>query len=358
MLELIGDCEGGCTLKRANRLSSGLALLHEELFDVALLDLGLPDSNGIETLLKLREREPDLPIIILTGLADEEFAEKAISQGAQDYLVKGKFNYDLLYRSIRYAVERKKAQLQLEAAYREMEAFSYSVSHDLRAPLLIIDGMSGRVLKKYYDALDDDGKGLLQAIRDEAKKMDRLINAILSLAKTGRQEIKISDHNMEHMVAEIAAQLAAVNQGRQVSIKVMPLPPTRSDETLMRQVFTNLLSNAFKFTRERDDAAIEVGGRREGNEQVYYVKDNGAGFDMAHADRLFGTFQRLHGPKEFEGIGIGLSIVRRIIERHGGRVWAEGKLGEGATFYFSLPVAEILRRSNKSGKGKDQHLVY
>jgi len=193
------------------------------------------------------------------------------------------------------------------------------------------------VLKDYHDKLDDEGKNLLRLIQRNTKRMDQLVLALLEFSKAGRQEMLIAEINMEKMAALIACDLKEMFPERSINVDIKELPPAHGDIGLIRQVLTNLLSNAFKFTEHRDAASIEVRGRREDSENVYYVKDNGAGFDMEYADKLFKVFQRLHGLKEFEGIGIGLSIVDRIIRRHGGRVWAEGKPGEEATFYFTLP---------------------
>jgi PAS domain S-box-containing protein len=227
---------------------------------------------------------------------------------------------------------------ELEVAYKDMESFSYSVSHDLRAPLRIIDGMSDILLQDYHDKLDDEGKNLLKLIQRNTKRMDELVLALLELGKAGRQEMTIDEIDMKKASGRIVADLNAMFPERSIKVDVKELPPAHGDLTLIQQVLANLLSNAVKFTKDRDVADIEVGGRREDSKNVYYVKDNGVGFDTEYADKLFKVFQRLHSLKEFEGIGIGLSIVQRIIQRHGGRVWAEGKPGEGATFYFTLPV--------------------
>jgi light-regulated signal transduction histidine kinase (bacteriophytochrome) len=238
-------------------------------------------------------------------------------------------------------VDLQRHASELEIAYKEMESFSYSVSHDLRAPLRIIEGMSDIVLKDYHDKLDDEGKNLLQLIRGNTKRMGQLIRAILDLSKAGRQEMSIDEIDMEKTVTLVAGDLKAMAPERNIDVDIGKLPPAHADPTLIHQVLTNLLSNAVKFTKDREVASIEVGGRSEDGENVYYVKDNGAGFDTNYANKLFGVFQRLHSVKEFEGIGIGLSIVQRIIRRHGGRVWAEGKPDEGATFYFTLPGKEF-----------------
>jgi PAS domain S-box-containing protein len=229
---------------------------------------------------------------------------------------------------------------QLEAANKELEAFSYSVSHDLRTPLRAIDGFSRILLDDYRDKLDDEGKRLLNVVRDNTKKMGQLIDDILKFSRTGRLELTVSEIDMEKMAHEVFEELQPAVTGGKLQLEIEHLPHSAGDRAMMRQVFVNLLSNAIKFSRNRDPAKIKVGGSIEGDEAVYYVKDNGAGFDMQFADRLFGVFQRLHGVTEFEGTGIGLAIVKRIVARHGGRVWAEGKVNEGATIYFALPTKE------------------
>jgi two-component system sensor kinase len=238
-------------------------------------------------------------------------------------------------RRLNQELQQKTSELAL--AYKDMESFSYSISHDLRAPLRIMGGLSDMVLKDYYDKLDDEGKKLLNAIQGQAERMDKLILALLTLSKVGRQEMAMADIDMEKEARLIAADLKAAAPERKIEITIDHLQPARGDITLIRQVLTNLLSNAVKFTKAKNLALIVVGGSGKGSEDIYYVKDNGIGFDMAYANKLFRVFQRIHSEKEFEGIGIGLTIVERIIRRHGGRVWAEGTPHEGATFYFSLP---------------------
>lgn len=225
----------------------------------------------------------------------------------------------------------------LEAANRELESFSYSVSHDLRAPLRAIDGFSRVLLEDYGDRLDAEGKRLLNILRESARKLQKLIEDILAFSRAGRTALTASAIDMEALVQSVYAEFEPLRAGRSVQLTVHALPPAHGDPAMIRQVMANLLDNAIKFTRPRDAAQIEVGAQAGDRETVYYVKDNGVGFDMQYVDRLFGTFQRLHSTEQFEGSGIGLAIVKRIITRHGGRVWAEGKVGEGATFYVSLP---------------------
>jgi len=227
---------------------------------------------------------------------------------------------------------------QLETANKELEAFSYSVSHDLRAPVRAIDGFSHILLEDYGDKYDAEGKRLLNIIRSNTKKMGELIDDLLTLSRLGRKEIELSDIDMDKLVKGLFDELGLATNNGKVNFNIKPLPYACGDAGMIRQVFVNLLTNAIKFTKPKEAAMIEVGGYTENSTSVYYVKDNGVGFDMQHVNKLFGAFQRLHSEKEFEGTGIGLAIVHRIIHRHGGRIWAEGKVNEGATFYFALPL--------------------
>ena len=229
---------------------------------------------------------------------------------------------------------------QLEAANKELEAFSYSVSHDLRTPLRAIDGFSRILLEDYADKLDDEGKRVLNVVRNSTVKMANLIDDILAFSRIGRVDMNPAPVDMEALVrATVAAPLAPALAGRKVAIDIGKLPPAEGDRAMFERVWTNLLDNAIKFTGPKPEARIEIAAKAGDGETVYRVRDNGVGFDMQYVDKLFGVFQRLHGA-EFPGTGIGLAIVKRIVARHGGRVWAEGKPGEGATFYFALPTTE------------------
>ena len=232
-------------------------------------------------------------------------------------------------------VEERTAQLN--ATIAELEAFSYTVSHDLRAPLRAIDGFSKLLFEDYHSKLDAEGQRLLEVIRNSTVKMGKLVDGLLAFSRLGRQVMGSSMIDMEELAREAFNEAGAIENQSNVRVKVTKLPPAVGDRLLLRQVFINLFSNALKFTRGRQPAMIEAGSRSENDENVFYVKDNGAGFDMRYADKLFGVFQRLHAVTEFEGTGLGLAIVQRIVHRHAGRVWAEGKPGEGATIYFSLP---------------------
>ena len=232
---------------------------------------------------------------------------------------------------------------QLETANRELESFSYSVSHDLRAPIRAIDGFSKILFEDYADKLDDEGKRLFDVIRDNTKRMGKLIEDLLALSRIGRKDIEPSKIDMYKLAKAVSDEIKATTSERKLQFDIKTLPPAIGDPGIIRQVFFNLMANAVKFTRPKEEAVIEVGGHAEGPENMYYVKDNGIGFDMQYADKLFGAFQRLHSGEEFEGTGIGLASVQRIVNRHGGKIWAEGKVNEGATFYFTLP-----KRSSKN----------
>jgi len=226
---------------------------------------------------------------------------------------------------------------ELQSANKELEAFSYSVSHDLRVPLRAIDGFSKILLEDYPDRLDREGKRVLNVIRDNTERMGELIDDILTLSRLGRKEIKKKDINMEKLTKEVFEELKGLTPERKLRMKINALPSAYGDESLIYEVLLNLFSNAIKFSENQEVSVIEVGGNLQDNESVYYVKDNGVGFDMQYVDKLFRVFQSLHSQEEFKGTGVGLAIVQRIIHRHRGRVWAEGKLNKGATFYFTLP---------------------
>jgi PAS domain S-box-containing protein len=225
---------------------------------------------------------------------------------------------------------------QLEASNKELEAFSYSVSHDLRAPLRAMDGFSRILIEEYTAELPGEAQRYLRLVRENAQQMGSLIDHLLAFSRLGRQPLKKERVEPAKLVQNALDDLSAAQEGREITVTVGDLPPCWADPTLLRQVFANLLGNAFKFTKTRNPAIIEVGSDNHTGEPVYFVKDNGVGFDMQYANKLFGVFQRLHRAEEYEGSGVGLATVQRIILRHGGRIWAEGEVDQGATFYFTL----------------------
>jgi PAS domain S-box-containing protein len=226
---------------------------------------------------------------------------------------------------------------QLETANKELEAFSYSVSHDLRAPLRAIDGFARILLEENLKSADGDTRYLLEGINKNAARMGRLIDDLLQFSRLTRSALNAGKVNLEELFNAVFREQKALHPDRQIEFTVAKLPVVRGDEAMLRQVAENLISNAIKYSRTRDAARIQVAARVEKNEDVIFVRDNGVGFDMRYAEKLFQVFQRLHSDREFEGTGVGLAIVQRVIQRHGGRVWAEAEPGKGATFYFSLP---------------------
>jgi len=230
----------------------------------------------------------------------------------------------------------------LEGTNAELESFSYSVSHDLRAPLRAIHGFSRILLEDHHTKLDPEAQRLLGVIDQNTRRMGQLIDDLLAFSRLGRTDVTTGPVDMKALTQLVADEVQRAEAGRNGSleIRIDALPPARGDRGLLRQVMSNLLLNAAKFTRGRPTAKIEVGSQADGSQTVYYVKDNGAGFDARYADKLFGVFQRLHSTEQFDGTGVGLAIVKRIVQRHGGRVWAEGAVNQGATFYFTLPGEE------------------
>jgi PAS domain S-box-containing protein len=234
------------------------------------------------------------------------------------------------------ALQRSTTQLQV--ANKELEAFSYSVSHDLRAPLRAISGFVSILMEDYEQVLDNEGKRICSIIHSNASRMGQLIDDLLSFSRLIRSELHNSRIDMESMVKNVISDMGKTQDQSQKNISVQQIPEAFGDANLIKQVWVNLISNAIKYSSNEVNAQINIGAIQNNNETVYFIKDNGVGFNMQYSNKLFGVFQRLHGINEFEGTGVGLAIVQRIINRHCGRVWAEGEVGKGATFYFSLPL--------------------
>jgi light-regulated signal transduction histidine kinase (bacteriophytochrome) len=235
----------------------------------------------------------------------------------------------------------RRAKEAADIANRELEAFSYSVSHDLRAPLRAIDGFSLALLEDCENILDDRGRGYLNRVRSATQRMAQLIDDLLKLSRLTRGELKLVKVDLSSLARGISAELKKTQPERLASFRIAPGVGAIGDVHLLKVVLENLLGNAWKFSGKKAEAVIEFGAVQVDGKTAFFVRDNGAGFDMVYVDKLFATFQRLHPEKEFPGMGIGLSLVHRIIVRHGGMVWAEGTVGRGATFYFTLPHLEI-----------------
>jgi signal transduction histidine kinase len=356
--ELLTEEKGGSfRLECTDRLSAAIERLASGKVDVILLDLGLPDSQGFDTFIKVHNSVPQIPIVILSGLTDEELAARAVRKGAQDYLVKGHVDSNLLGRSLRYAIERKQAEVELQkyrdhleelveqrtteltAINKELESFSYSVSHDLRAPLRGIDGFSQALLEDYPDKLDEQGRNYLHRTRAAAQRMSQLIDDMLNLSRVTRYEMRRETVDLSTLARKVTAELQKTQPGRQVEFVITEGLTVNGDTALLRVALENLLGNAWKFTGKQPRARIEFGVTQHEGKPAYYVRDDGVGFDMTYVGKLFAPFQRLHSAEEFPGTGIGLATVQRIILRHGGTVWAEGAVGKGAAFYFTLKQA-------------------
>lgn len=269
------------------------------------------------------------------SIVEEELRQQLDElERSQHELRESEENYRLLSAELDNRVQQRTAELA--QANRDMESFSYSVSHDLRAPLRHIDGFSRMLLEDCADQLDSQGKGYLDRICAGATRMEQLIDDLLQLSSVSRNELQRRSVNLSTIASAIVTELKQTNPERDVACAIAGGVQAVGDPTLLRVVLENLLGNAWKYTGKETHPVIEFGVVEGDNEPVFFVRDNGVGFDMTYVDKLFHPFQRLHGIDEFEGTGIGLATVRRVVERHGGRVWAEGRTGEGATFYFTL----------------------
>ena len=347
----------GYSVKGFTGARAALGELRNGAFDIVLTDLTMPGMDGIAFLNAAREIDPGLAGIVMTGHGTIATAVEAMKAGALDYILKPfdlrvilrvlartqamlrlrRENAALLERLSLRTVELETANRELEVANRELEAFSGSVSHDLRAPLRTIDGLLHVVQEDFGAGVPPEARQHIEAISAQASRMSELIEDLLRLSRLGREPLQKQPVDMRGLVQEIAGELRAAEVAREVDIRIGELPPAEADPSLLRQVWVNLVANALKFTRRREQALIEIGGEPRAGHKLYSIRDNGAGFDPRRAERLFGIFQRLHAAKDFEGTGVGLSIARRIIERHGGSIWAEGEADRGAAFHFTLP---------------------
>ncbi len=366
-LESILQAENYQLVKAENADEALKALVSAE-FAAIVLDVRMPGTSGLELaqMIKQRKKTQNIPIIFLTAYyREDEHVMQGYHVGAVDYLSKPcnpailrskvAVFVDLYRKSLaleaeiheRREAERRIRELndqlarrvnELAAVNTELEAFSYSVSHDLRAPLRQVAGFAGRLKKGGNDEVDQNAaREYLPLIQHAVIRMGRLIDDLLEFSRVGRTELRYESVNLATLLEQALQAMQSDLQGREIHWQVDRLPEVRGDPAMLRQVLTHLLDNAVKFTRPHDPAEIHVGCTERPEEYVVFVRDNGVGFDPGYAQKLFGVFQRLHSIAEFEGTGIGLASVRRIIERHGGRAWADGTLNRGATFSFSLP---------------------
>lgn len=334
-LEMLGYSAGELLGQFVWKISEDEVLSRRAVLDKLA---GTPPLAAFERMLR-RKDGSTFPVLVEDRLVQgEDGAVLGIRAVVQDITERKQAENairELNARLEQRVIERTE---ELEAANRELEAFSYSVSHDLRAPLRAVDGFSQAVIEDFGPALPEEGRRQLQVIRESAQRMGELIDDLLTFSRLSRQPLSKQAVKPERLVHAVLETLDSQRQGRQVEILVGDLPPCRGDSALLRQVWINLLSNALKYTRGRERAVIEIGSVRETKGNAYFVRDNGTGFDMRYADKLFGVFQRLHRAEDYEGTGVGLAIVQRIVHRHGGRVWAEAAVDRGATFYFTLEI--------------------
>ncbi|MET0592747.1 MAG: ATP-binding protein [Polyangiaceae bacterium] len=321
--------------------ADALAAIREHRPDLVLTDVMMPLLDGFGLLQALRDdsRTRTLPVLLLSARAGEESALEGLEAGADDYLVKPFSARELLARvrtHLDLARLRREWATELERANSELAAFSYSVSHDLRAPLRAIDGFSRALLDEYNDKLDERGRHYLERVRVGSQRMGALIDDLLKLSRLGRSELRREPILLDVIAREIVAELQKRDPARHVAIDIEGGLDAYADSRLMTVMLENLLGNAWKFTSKREHAIITMGQEKALGETRFFIRDNGAGFDMSHATKLFEPFHRMHKVSEFEGTGIGLATVSRIVSRHGGRIWADAKSGEGATFFFTL----------------------
>jgi two-component system sensor histidine kinase/response regulator len=328
-----------------------LAILRPGEFDLLLTDLMMPQMDGITLIDAARKIDPSLDALVMTGHGTIDTAVRAMRGGALDYILKP-FKLNVILPVIERALDvqrlrRENAELhlrekqrsaELAAAYHDLESFSYSISHDLRAPLRSMDGFAGILESDFAEQLGDEGRRILGIIRAGSQKMDELIVSLLEFSRAGRSALQFDRVDMTMLADAAAREVQTLYSGPEPQIDIGDLPSVQADPVVIRQVWCNLIGNALKYSAKRATPKISVSGRIDNGEAIYQVEDNGAGFDMRYADKLFGVFQRLHRSEEFSGTGVGLAIVHRIIARHGGRIWAKGSPDAGACFQFALPV--------------------
>jgi signal transduction histidine kinase len=338
-----------CQTQTARDGEEALEMVRSWEPDMVLTDVMMPKKDGIEVCRQIKSNADTskIVVVLLTALTHREAMLQGWEVNADEYLFKP-FHPDELVTRIRSLLsaiaDRKKAeeiinQKNRDLAYSnaELEAFSYSVSHDLRAPLRSIHGYATILHEDYSDKFDDQGKKVVNNVLSNSQKMGQLIDDLLAFSKLGREQVSKTSLNMNTIVQEVFKDLLQDNNGKH-RIDIQPMEPAFGDLSMIKQVWVNLLSNAVKYSAKNPNPVIKVGCNTEGDTVVYFVSDNGAGFDMKYYDKLFKVFQRLHRPKDFEGTGIGLALVQRIIEKHKGRVWAEAKENEGASFFFTIPA--------------------
>jgi len=341
----------GYTTRGFDSPIEALAALQPGQFDLLLTDLTMPEMDGIALIAGAREVDPEIGAIVMTGHGTIDTAVRAMRNGALDYILKPfRLNVVLpvlvraqdMLRLRRENVELQKMEQEraeeLAAAYQDLESFTYSISHDLRAPLLFVKDFAARLERTYREQLDDQGQQMLRVIADGCRNMDEMVIGLLEFSRATRQPLSLVQLDMTPIVKAALAEARLRYPHPRAVVELGELPSAAADPAVIRHVWSNLLGNAFKYSAKREKPLIKVSGRAEGREIIYAVEDNGAGFDMQYADRLFGVFKRLHSSRDFPGTGVGLAIAHRIINRHDGRIWVRAEPDVGACFEFALPA--------------------
>jgi signal transduction histidine kinase len=341
----------GYSTKGFDSPKAALEDLRPGQYDLLLTDLQMPAMDGIALIAAVRQVDPEIGAIVMTGHGTIDNAVAAMRSGALDYITKP-FRLNVVSTVIARALDllrlrRENAALldqdkhraaELAAAYEDLESFSFSVSHDLRAPLLFVMDFARRLEEDFAEQLGVEGRRLAKVISDGSRNMDEMVVALLEFSRATRMTLQLAQVDMTPMVNAAIAEARIAYPKPAWQVDVDPLPAAAADATVIRHVWSNLIGNAFKYSSRREAPRIHIGGRIEGEEAIYSVEDNGTGFDMRYADRLFGVFKRLHDAEDFPGTGVGLAIASRILARHGGRIWAESTPDVGSRFQFALPL--------------------
>ena len=345
---------GSFGIDLADRLSEGLSQLENGDFAGILLDLSLPDSQGLETLDAVRAKAPDVAVVVLTGLSDEALGAEAVKRGAQDYLVKGAADGELIARSLSYAIGRQRLATELESARltqlgqqgrlnrqladrnRELEEFAYVASHDLQEPLRKLITFGGLLRRDLGDDLPERAGRHLDFITDAAGRMQTLVQDLLALSRAGKSESRRQLVAMDACIDKALDALEISLEGKGAEIRRDPLPELWCDPIMVTQLYQNLIGNALKFVSDKQPM-VRLTAEQDGQRWVLGVADNGIGIKPEYGEQIFQAFQRLHGRREYEGSGIGLAVCRKAVEHHGGKIWVESELGQGAHFKFTLP---------------------
>lgn len=318
--------------------ADALKLLRQEHPDLILLDVYMPEMDGFAVCKAIKENDSfsHIPIIFLTSSNDIESIRRGFELGAQDYVIKP-FNHAELLARVHTHIALKQQTTNLQKANQELDSFCLSVAHDLKAPLLSLSKLTEYLALDYQSKLGPDGQELIEAIQEKSQDLVHIIDHLLEFSRTCQMNMTKEDINMTSLFHETYAELIKLQPERIISFTVKELPHVQGDPLMMKLLILNILSNAIKYTRDKASAIIEVCCSITESDYIFSIKDNGAGFDMRYASRLFKVFQRLHSSREFEGSGVGLAICQRIVQRHGGHVWLTGEIQKGAVFYFSLP---------------------